>query len=107
MSRRSIEDRSRFCAYAFLASKRRQAGEDLKQGPLRHQFSLFNKAGFSAADDFNVNKDLPTQKDKSYEQVFALLSQENPLVAIDKQPNKDSYNGFIYRIRIKMNSEEK
>lgn len=94
------------CAYAFLASKRRQVGKDLKQGPLRHQFGLFNKAGFAATDDFNLNKDLPTQKDKIYELVFALLSQENHLIEIDKQP-KDNDNGFIYTIKIKMSIEEK
>ncbi len=52
------------CVYAFLASKRRQVGKDLKQGPFRHQFGLFNKAGFAATDNFNLNKDLPSQKTK-------------------------------------------
>ncbi|KTD20213.1 LidE [Legionella lansingensis] len=94
------------CAYAFLASKRRQVAKELKQGPLRHQFGLFNKAGFASTDDFNLNKDIPTQKEAIYEQLSSLISHANPLVDVEKRVNTEAEKSFIYTIKIKRSAHE-
>jgi hypothetical protein len=93
------------CAYAFLASKRREVAKALKHAPLRHQFGLFNKAGFASVDDFNLSKDLPSQKDKIYEHVSLLISQSNPFVEVSKRKG-DSENHSIYTISFKMKPGE-
>ncbi|MGQ3887403.1 hypothetical protein ACQUW5_00040 [Legionella sp. CNM-1927-20] len=72
------------CAYAFLASKRREIAKILKHKPLGHQFGLFNKAGFASTDDFNLNKHLPTQRDKIYALLMGLVHTKHPLIEVSK-----------------------
>ncbi|HAU1320201.1 TPA: hypothetical protein F8R96_04525 [Legionella pneumophila] len=93
------------CAYAFLASKRREVAKLLKHGPLRHQFGLFNKPGFASIDDFNLSKDIPSQKDKIYEYLSLLISQSNPFVEV-KQNNREAEGFSIYTITFKMKPDE-
>lgn len=95
------------CAYAFLASKRRQVAKNLKHGPLRHQFGLFNKAGFASTDNFNLSQDIPTQKDKIYEHVSSLINQSSQHIEVDKQINEEKEGSYIYTIKIKLNPDEK
>lgn len=94
------------CAYAFLASKRREVAKILKHAPLRHQFGLFNKAGFASIDDFNLSKDIPSQKDKIYELVSLLISESHPFVEVTKN-NKDSESHSVYTITFKKKPYER
>lgn len=93
------------CAYAFLASKRRDIAKLLKQGPLRYQFGLFNKPGFVSTDDFNLVKHLPNQKETIYQQLTALISETPADVDIHRQMD-EATNGIIYTIKIKMASDK-
>lgn len=94
------------CAYAFLASKRRDIAKALKHGPLRHQFGLFNKPGFASTDTFNLSKDIPSQKDKIYEQIAVLTSQSHSWITV-KTKNKEADNLSIYTITFHLKPDEK
>ncbi|KTD50539.1 LidE [Legionella rubrilucens] len=90
------------CAYAFLASKRREIAKLLKHSPLRHQFGLFNKAGFIASDDFKLT-DLRTQKETIYKQLMDLISRPQDGVTIQKRAQE---RGTIYIIEFQLTPED-
>lgn len=94
------------CTYAWLADKRREVAKALKQGPLRHQFGLINKAGFVSTDDFNLSRDLPTQKNLIYAHLSDLIHQSWGHVEVQGRPDK-SGEGTKYTIKIKMTDEER
>lgn len=94
------------CTYAWLADKRREIAKALKHGPLRHQFGLINKAGFMSTDDFNLSKDLPTQKNLIYAHLSDLIHQNRKNVEVKGYPDK-SGEGTKYTITIKMTDEER
>ncbi|KTD70883.1 hypothetical protein [Legionella tucsonensis] len=94
------------CTYAWLADKRREIAKVLKQGPLRHQFGLINKAGFVSTDDFNLSRDLPTQKNLIYAHLTDLIHQSWRHVEVQRYPDK-SGEGTKYTIKIKMTDDER
>lgn len=72
---------------------------------LRHQFGLFNKPGFASIDDFNLSKDIPSQKDKIYEHLSLLISQPNPFIEVKKN-HREAEGSSIYTITFKMKPDE-
>ncbi|MCW8397389.1 hypothetical protein OQJ26_01090 [Legionella sp. PATHC038] len=92
------------CTYAWLADKRREVAKMLKQGPFRHQFGLINKAGFVSTDQFNLCRDLPTQKNLVYKHLEDLTHQNKEHVEVNRQKSE---NGTKYEIRIKLTLEER
>lgn len=91
------------CTYAWLADKRREVAKMLKQGPFRHQFGLINKAGFVSTDQFNLTRDLPTQKNLVYKHLMDLIHHNQEHVEVIGQQIE---NGTKYAIRIKLTPVE-
>ncbi|CAM2887654.1 LidE [Legionella steigerwaltii] len=94
------------CTYAWLADKRREVAKMLKQGPLRHQFGLINKAGFVSTDAFNLSQDLPGQKNLIYEHLIDLMHQNKEHIEVIQQQHKLG-DGTKYTITIKLTGEER
>lgn len=94
------------CTYAWLADKRREVAKMLKQGPLRHQFGLINKAGFVSTDEFNLSRDLPTQKNLIYEHLIALTQKNEEHIEINRQQHQ-AQDGTKYTITVKLTAEER
>lgn len=88
------------CAYAWLADKRREIAKALKHGPFRHQFGLINKAGFMSTDNFNLAKDLPSQKNLIYAQLKSCLLAHPNNVSV--RVNQDQTEGTQYIIQMKL-----
>lgn len=94
------------CTYAWLANKRREVAKILKHGPLRHQFGLFNKPGFASTDEFNLNRDLPSQKNEIYEHVHELINKPTENIEVTEQKNEHEEK-TQYIIRIKLTEDER
>lgn len=94
------------CAYAWLADKRREVAKILKHGPLRHQFGLFNKAGFASTDEFNLSRDLPSQKNGIYAHIYELIDTPRENIEVIEQKSEHEEKSQ-YIIRIKLTEDER
>ncbi|VEB36810.1 LidE [Legionella sainthelensi] len=94
------------CTFAWLANKRREVAKILKHGPLRHQFGLFNKPGFASTDEFNLNRDLPSQKNEIYAHIHELINKPTGNIEVTEQ--KSEHEGKTkYIICIKLPEDER
>ncbi|QEY52034.1 hypothetical protein [Legionella longbeachae] len=94
------------CTYAWLANKRREVAKILKHGPLRHQFGLINKPGFASTDEFNLCRDLPSQKNEIYAHIHELINK--PAENIEVTEQKTEYEGKTrYIIRINLPADKR